>query len=712
MLPGLPTPMGATYDGKGTNFAVFSAHADKIELCLFDPLGRREIARYALPECTDEVWHGYLPDVHPGTLYGYRAHGPYRPEYGHRFNPYKLLLDPYAKQLHGQVRWTDALYGYRLHSQRGDQSLDRRDSAPAMPKGVVIDPTFNWHGDKPPRVPWEKTVIYEAHVRGLTMRAERIHRKARGSFAGLADPFVIEHLLRLGITTIELLPVHAFLQDRRLVANRLANYWGYNTLSYFVPEPRYLSDGSLNEMREAIRQLHLAGIEVILDVVYNHTCEESELGPTLSFRGLDNLVYYRPLAGNHRHLVNDTGCGNTFNLSHPRVIQLVMDSLRYWVQEFHVDGFRFDLGVTLGREHYGFDPGSGFFDALLQDPVLRQVKLISEPWDLGPGGYQVGNHPPGMAEWNDRFRDDARAFWKGQAGLRNVISGRLLGSADLFNHHRRRPWASVNFITAHDGFTLQDLVSYNDKHNEANRENNRDGSNDNRSFNWGVEGPTSDPQIRSKRERVKRALLMTLMFSNGTPMLLGGDEFGRSQGGNNNAYCQDNEISWFDWTLAESDAGRALMDFTRRCIAVRRERPTLRGQRFFTESAITPGGIPETNWYDETGNEMTPEHWSFAEGRLLALRRIAHSEHPERGTRYAASLLLLNAFSEDREFILPLPAVPWRVAIDAADFTPESALEPNGGTGLQAAGQRKLANNRITVAAHSAVLLVADDVTF
>jgi isoamylase len=707
MLPGLSYPLGATYDGKGTNFAVFSAHADKIELCLFDPLGRRETARYALPECTDEVWHGYLPDVHPGALYGYRAHGPYRPEYGHRFNPYKLLLDPYAKQLHGQVRWTDALYGYRLHSQRGDQSLDRRDSAPAMPKGVVIDPTFNWHGDKPPRVPWEKTVIYEAHVRGLTMRAERIHRKARGTFAGLADPFVIEHLLKLGITAIELLPVHAYLQDRRLVNAKLANYWGYNTLSYFVPEPRYLSDGSLNEMREAIRQLHLAGIEVILDVVYNHTCEESELGPTLSFRGFDNLVYYRPLAGNHRHLVNDTGCGNTFNLSHPRVIQLVMDSLRYWVQEFHVDGFRFDLGVTLGREHFGFDPGSGFFDALLQDPVLRQVKLISEPWDIGPGGYQVGNHPAGMAEWNDRFRDDARAFWKGQAGMRNVISGRLVGSGDLFNHHRRRPWASVNFITAHDGFTLQDVVSYNDKHNEANGENNRDGSNDNRSFNWGVEGPTDDPQIRTKRERIKRALLMTLMFSNGTPMLLGGDEFGRTQGGNNNAYCQDNEISWFDWTLAESDAGRALMDFTRRCIAVRRERPTLRGQRFFTESAITPGGIPETNWYDETGNEMTPEHWSFAEGRLLALRRIAHSEHPEHGTRYAASLLLLNAFSEDREFILPPPAVPWRVALDAADF----ALEPNGGDGLQAAGQRKPDNHRITVAAHSAVLLVADDVT-
>jgi glycogen operon protein len=711
LLPGLPYPLGANYDGRGTNFAVFSAHADKIELCLFDPAGRHEIARFALPECTDEVWHGYLPGVYPGALYGYRAHGPYRPEYGHRFNPNKLLLDPYAKQMHGQVRWTDALFGYRLQSQRGDLSLDRRDSAPAMPKGVVVDSAFHWHGDEPPRVPWEKTVIYEAHVRGLTMRAERVHPRARGTFAGLADPFVIEHLVRLGVTAIELLPVHAFLQDRRLVTAGLSNYWGYNTLSYFIPEPAYLSDGSLHEMREAVRQLHMAGIEVILDVVYNHTCEESELGPTLSFRGFDNLSYYRPLSGNHRHLVNDTGCGNTLNMSHPRVIQLVMDSLRYWVQEFHVDGFRFDLGATLGREHFGFDPGSGFFDALLQDPVLRQVKLISEPWDIGPGGYQVGNHPAGVAEWNDRFRDDVRSFWKGQAGMRNVISGRLVGSADLFNHHRRRPWASVNFITAHDGFPLQDVVSYNDKHNEANREHNRDGSNDNRSFNWGVEGPTDDPKIVVQREKIKRAMLMTLMFSNGTPMLLGGDEFGRTQRGNNNAYCQDNEISWFDWTLAESDAGRALIDFTRRCIAVRRERPTLRGQRFFSANAIAPDGMPDTSWFDETGNEMTPENWSFAEGRLLALRRIARSELGPSG-HYAASLLLLNAFSEDREFVLPPPTVPWRVAIDAAEPVPESALEPNDGSNLQAAEPRQPHDNRITVAAHSALLLVADDVTF
>lgn len=699
--PGSPYPLGACCDGTGTNFAVFSAHAERIDVCLFDPSGRHEIARYPLPECTNEVWHGYLPGVLEGALYGFRAYGPYKPEYGHRFNPHKLLLDPYAKQIHGQVRWTDALYGYRLHSQRGDLSFDRRDSAPAMPKAVVTDTSFNWHDDRPPRVPWDKTVIYETHVRGLTMLCEHVHPKERGTFAGLGHPYVIEHLQRLGITAVELLPVHAFLQDRRLVAGGLSNYWGYNTLSYFAPEPRYLSDGSPNEMRQAIRQLHAAGIEVILDVVYNHTCEESELGPTISWRGLDNLSYYRPLTGNHRHLVNDTGCGNTLNMSHPRAVQMVMDSLRYWVQEFHVDGFRFDLGATLGREHYGFDPGSGFFDALLQDPVLARVKLISEPWDIGPGGYQTGNHPAGIAEWNDRFRDDVRCFWKGQSGMRGAVASRLVGSADLFNHHRRRPWASINFVTAHDGFTLQDLVSYNEKHNDANGEGNRDGSNDNRSFNWGVEGPTDNAEIVAKREKVKRAMLMTLMFSNGTPMLLGGDEFGRTQRGNNNAYCQDNEISWFDWTQVDSDAGRVLMEFTRRCIAVRQERPTLRGAHFFTDQTVN--GVPETSWFDETGNEMTPERWSFAEGRLLALRRLTRLEAPagEEGA-IAGSLLLLNAFSEDREFVLPPPEMPWRIAVDAAEPTGVPVLEDNGA--------QRPADNRIVVAAHSAVLLVADNV--
>jgi glycogen operon protein len=701
MEAGAPYPLGATYDGGGTNFAVFSAHAVKIELCLFDAAGRHEIARHALPECSNEVWHGYLPELHPGALYGYRAYGPYQPEQGHRFNPNKLLLDPYARLLHGQVRWSDALFGYRYHSPKADLSYDRRDSASAMPKAVVADSSFNWHGDRPPAVPWDKTVIYETHVRGLSMRCERIPPRERGTFAALADPFVIDHLVRLGITAVELLPVQAYLQDRRLVNLGLSNYWGYNTLAYFAPEPRYLANGSPDEVRHVVRRLHAAGIEVILDVVYNHTCEESELGPTLSFRGLDNASYYRLEAGNQRRLVNDTGCGNTLNLSHPRVIQMVMDSLRYWVREFHVDGFRFDLGVTLGRESYGFDSGSGFFDALLQDPLLAQVKLISEPWDLGPDGYQVGNQPAGIAEWNDRFRDDVRCFWRGDPGRRGAVAARLLGSADLFNHHRRRAWSSVNFITAHDGFTLADLVSYSHKHNRANGEHNRDGSHDNKSSNWGAEGPSSDPEVLERRERIRRAMLMTLMFSNGTPMLLGGDEFGRTQCGNNNPYCQDNEISWYDWSLADSDAGRALMEFTRRCIATRLARPTFCSPRFLTARSKTLRGVPDTSWFDESGSEMTAQRWEYEGGRLLALRRIASDAQGGSG-RISASLLLLNAFSEDREFQLPQPVLDWRAVLDAAAMPGEDG----------AAIERQPAGNRILVAAHSAVLLVADNVIF
>ena len=691
--PGTPYPLGATYDGDGTNFAVFSANAAKIEICFYDPAGKHEVARFPLPQCTNEVWHGYFAGVHPGVLYGYRAYGAYQPETGHRFNPNKLLIDPYARQLHGHVRWADSLYGYRVNSPRADLSFDHRDSAAAMPKCVVTESSFNWHGDRHPQVPWEKTVIYETHVRGMTMRLKKVHEAERGTFAGLANPWVIDYLVRLGVTAVELLPVHAILHDRRLVNHGLVNYWGYNTLSFFAPEPRYLATGSPDEMRRAVRQLHAAGIEVILDVVYNHTCEESELGPTLCFRGLDNASYYRLNRDYPRHHINDTGCGNTVNMSHPRVIQLVMDSLRYWVQEFHVDGFRFDLGATLGRENHGFDPGSGFFDALLQDPVLARVKLISEPWDVGPGGYQVGNHPPGIAEWNDRFRDDVRRFWRGDSGLRGAVASRLMGSADMFNHRRRRSWSSINFVTAHDGFTLHDLVSYSRKHNEANLEDNRDGSNDNRSANWGVEGPTKDPEIRSKRERVKRAMLMTLLFSHGTPMLLGGDEFGRTQGGNNNPYCQDAEISWFDWRLIDTDEGRTLLDFTRRCIAARRTLPRLRSTRFLAANLRTLHRILEISWFDETGTEMTQERWHFAEGRLLALRRIGQEL---RAGQLSASLLLLNAFSMDREFILPKPDMPWQVAVDAADPA--------------AVGDREPEDGRVIVSAHSAVLLVTDNV--
>jgi isoamylase len=700
---GSPYPLGATSDSLGTNFAVFSANADYIELCLFDVAGRHEIARHILPECTDEVWHGYLPGVQPGQLYGYRAYGPYQPEHGHRFNPNKLLIDPYAKRLHGHLRWTDALYGYRVGSTRADLTFDRRDSAPAIPKSVVVDDAFNWGQDQALHVPWDKTVFYEAHVRGMTMKADWIPANERGTFAALADPYVIDHLVKLGVTSLELLPVHANVQDRRLIEKGLRNYWGYNTLSYFSPEPYYLSDGTLNEMRRAIRQLHLAGIEVILDVVYNHTCEESELGPTLSFRGLDNASYYRLLPDNPRHCINDTGCGNTVNMSHPRVIQMVMDSLRYWVQAFHVDGFRFDLGVTLGREAHGFDPGCGFFDALRQDPVLSQTKLISEPWDIGPGGYQIGNHPAGFAEWNGRFRDDVRKFWKGDSDMRPTVASRMLGSADLFAHHRRRPWASVNFITAHDGFTLHDLVSYNDKHNDANGEDNRDGGNDNESFNWGAEGPTDDEGIVATREKVKRAMLMTLFFSNGTPMLLAGDEFGRSQQGNNNAYCHDDELSWIDWAQVETDAGKSLIEFTARCIAARRERPTLHAAHFYTGDTEIMPGLFDTSWFDESGTYMDQENWDFSEGRLLALRRVVRDETNNNMHKKAdqgavsASLLLVNAHSEDREFVLPEPILDWIVRIDAAEDADAPAV-------------RKPIDNRITVVAHSAILLVADHV--
>jgi len=697
MQVGSPYPLGATTDGFGTNFAVFSGNASAIELCLFDPAGRREVARHLLPECTDEIWHGYLPGVHAGQLYGYRAYGPYEPEKGHRFNPHKLLLDPYARLLHGQLRWTDALYGYRVGHAKADLSFDRRDSAPAMPKGVVTDNNFKWGRDRTVHVPWDKTVIYEAHVKGLTMKAEQVPANYRGTFAGLADPFVIDHLVKLGVTSLELLPVHANVQDRRLVEKGMRNYWGYNTLSYFAPEPSYLSNG-LDEIRRAIHQLHNAGIEVILDVVYNHTCEESELGPTLSFRGLDNASYYRLLPDNPRHCINDTGCGNTVNMSHPRVIQMVMDSLRYWVQEFHVDGFRFDLGVTLGREPHGFDPGAGFFDALRQDPVLSQIKLISEPWDIGPGGYQIGNHPAGFAEWNGRFRDDVRRFWKRDPDLRGALAARLLGSADLFGHHRRRPWASVNFITAHDGFTLNDLVSYNEKHNEANGEGNRDGANDNESFNWGAEGPTEDAGVNTTRDKVKRAMLMTLLFSNGTPMLLGGDEFGRTQNGNNNAYCHDDELSWFDWSVADSDAGRALIEFTAECIATRLSRPTLHAAHFYSGDTEILPGLRDIDWFDESGTLMDQDKWAFSEGRLLACRRVARSEPSRSGPgEVSATLLLVNADSDDHEFVLPEPALDWIVLIDAADKVDGPAV-------------RKPQNNRVTVASHSAVLLVADHV--
>jgi len=659
---GLPYPLGATWDGLGTNFAVFSAHAERIELCLFDPTSRRELSRLSLPECTDEIWHGYLPNARTGLIYGYRADGPYRPQDGHRFNPHKLLLDPYARRFAGTLRWSDALFGYRINSPRVDLSYDRRDSAPGMLKAVVTDDVFDWGDDRSPNIPWSNTVIYETHLRGMTMLRRDIRANERGTFAALADVNVIKYLKTLGVTAVELLPIHAFVQDRSLVERGLKNYWGYNSLGFFAIEPRYLSDGSRNEMRVAIRRLHAAGIEVILDVVYNHTAEGSELGPTLSFRGLDNASYYRLVPDNQRYCINDTGTGNTLNLSHPRVLQMVMDSLRYWVTSFHVDGFRFDLGVTLGREAGGFDPGSGFFDALRQDPVLTRVKLISEPWDLGPGGYQLGHHPPGFAEWNDRFRDSTRRFWRGDGGERPEFAARLAGSGDLFDRHARRPWASINYAASHDGFTLADAVSYTERHNETNGEDNRDGQAENHTANWGVEGPTTDQAIAETRGRVRRAMLATVIFAHGTPLLLAGDEFGRTQRGNNNAYCQDNEVSWLDWDMAASAEGQELTAFVAKLIALRKEHTALRSRHFLHGEREPAPGVFDIAWFDETGELVPDAAWNDPERRLLSLRRATKNAD---GT-VSIVTLLLNPTGEEREFQLPEPSVPSRILIDTA----------------------------------------------
>ncbi len=687
LLPGRPNPLGAHWDGLGVNFAVFSAHAERIELCLFDAAGRREVARLPMPECTDEVWHGYLPEARPGQLYGYRAFGPYEPRHGHRFNPHKLLLDPYARQISGELRWSDVLFGYRVGAGRADLTFDRRDSAPAMPKSVVVDDSFHWGDDRPPCVPWERTVIYEAHVRGLTMLREDIAPRERGTFAALADPRFIDHLQRLGITALELLPIHAFLQDRFLVSKGLKNYWGYSTLGFFAPEPRYLIEPWMrNELKVAVRRLHAAGIEVILDVVYNHTCEGSEMGPTLSWRGFDNASYYRAMPDEPRYLINDTGTGNTINISHPRVLQMVMDSLRYWVEQYHVDGFRFDLGTILGREPGGFDPGSGFFDAIRQDPVLSRVKLISEPWDIGPGGYQVGNHPPGWGEWNDRYRDGVRKFWRGDSGMRSDLAARLTGSAELFDRRRRRPWASVNFLSSHDGYTLHDLNAYEQRHNEANGEDNRDGHSDNHSNNWGAEGETDDSGIIATRQSVVRAMLATLFASAGTPMLLGGDELARTQGGNNNAYCQDNEISWFDWTRAATEEAKALQRFTARCIALRHRLPPLRPAIFLHGGAEVSPGLADIAWFDQFGQAMTPDAWNEPEARTLTLRRATGAEDGS----VDATLLLLNADGAAHDFTLPAPAMDWTIVLDTAD--PE-------------AEEYRAEGESVPVAAHSVVLL-------
>ena len=669
LAAGKPYPLGATWDGRGVNFAVFSANASAIELCLFERSRHHEIGRFLLPECTAEVWHGYLPHAGPGFLYGYRAHGQFDPANGHRFNPRKLLLDPYAKALSGHVRWSDALFGYRTHSSRNDLSVDKRDSAPAMVKAVVTADSFHWGDDRRPDTSWSDTIIYEAHVKGLTKLFDAVPENERGTYAALGHPALIDHLKRLGVTALELLPIHAFLQRRELLHKHLRNYWGYNTLSYFSPEPSYARHDAGNELRTAIRELHAAGIEVILDVVYNHTCEGNELGPTLSWRGLDNSSYYR-LTDDKRYYVDDTGTGNTLDLTHARALQMVMDSLRYFAESYHVDGFRFDLCTTLGREQGGFDPGSGFFDALRQDPMLARVKLISEPWDIGPGGYQLGAHPPSFSEWNDRYRDTIRRFWRGDSGQRPELARRLSGSSDIFPS--RTPSASINFITSHDGFTLADLVMYEQKHNEANGENNNDGVDHNYSRNWGVEGPTDDPAIADLRERVKRSMLATLFVSAGVPMLLGGDEFGRTQAGNNNAYCQDNEISWFAWPLAQTKQGASLLGFAARLAHLRRKHKLLRPVKHL-HGAEVANAIHDLEWFDERGGVLSEEDWANGEGRALVMRRALRREDG----KIEIVAFLMNASPHPLDFILNHDW-QWTVLIDSANPASDPARVENG----------------------------------
>ncbi|TXF11985.1 glycogen debranching protein GlgX [Pelomicrobium methylotrophicum] len=668
--PGRPHPRGATWDGEGVNFALFSENAEKVELAIFDEKGRREIQRIELKEHTDQVWHCYLPEARPGLLYGYRVYGPYKPEAGHRFNPHKLLLDPYAKSIVGSVNWSDAHFGYRIGHEREDLSFDRRDSAPGMPKCRVVDTAFTWGEDRRPNIPWHETVIYELHVRGFTLRHPEVPPGLRGTYAGLATTPVIDYLKRLGVTTVELMPVHTFVDDRHLVEKGLRNYWGYNSIGYFAPDNRYSATGQVSEFKTMVKALHSAGIEVILDVVYNHTAEGNHLGPTLAFRGIDNAAYYRLVPDNPRYYMDYTGCGNTLNMQHPRVLQLIMDSLRYWVTEMHVDGFRFDLASALARELHEVDRLGAFFDIIRQDPVLSQVKLIAEPWDLGEGGYQVGNFPVGWTEWNDKYRDTMRAYWKGDGGLIGEFARRLTGSSDLYGKSGRRPHASINYVTAHDGFTLHDLVTYNEKHNEANLEGNRDGHNHNLSWNCGVEGETDDPAINALRARQKRNLLATLLLSQGVPMLLAGDEICRTQRGNNNAYCQDNEISWIDWHLTEPK--QKLLAFVQRLVALRREHPVFRRRHFFQGRPIHGTGVKDILWLNPDGREMTEEEWNQHHARCLGVYLAGEglTETDERGRPItdANFLVLFNAHHEEIPFTLPRLAggSRWLSVLDTA----------------------------------------------
>jgi len=689
--PGQPYPLGATWNGVGVNFAIFSAHATRVELCLFDSVDANcESIRLDLPEQTDMVWHGFLPDVRPNQLYGYRVHGPYEPAAGHRFNPSKIVMDPYAKSVARTIRWSDEVFGYTVGSQDEDLSFDDRDSAARAPLAAVVDPAFTWGEDAPLRTPWHNTVIYEMHVRGFTMRHPDVPEALRGTYEALTTQPVIQHLKDLGVTAVELMPVHHHARDRHLQERGLTNYWGYNSYGYFAPERRFSRSsspaGAGREFKRMVRALHAAGLEVILDVVYNHTAEGNHLGPTISLKGIDNASYYRLVADNPRYYMDFTGCGNTLNMQSPQVLQLIMDSLRYWVQEMHVDGFRFDLASALARELYDVDRLASFFDIIHQDPVLSQVKLIAEPWDLGEGGYQVGNFPVLWTEWNGRYRDTVRRFWRGDGGTVSELATRLSGSNDLYAQSGRKPYASINFVTAHDGFTLADLVSYNEKHNEANGEDNRDGESNNLSWNCGAEGPTGDRAINELRQRQVRNFLATLLLSQGVPMISHGDEMGRTQHGNNNAYCQDNDITWVNWDL--TDDRKALLDFTRQLVQLRLSEPVLRRRKYFQGRSIR--GFADVTWLAPDGNEMNDESWTSDSARSIGmlLSGTGIQEIDEQGEPIVGNtlLILLNADHESLSFTLPGldPTRHWQRVFDTIDpQLPSSHFRPTGSYPLQ-----------------------------
>ena len=676
--PGRSYPLGATWDGAGVNFALFSEHATKVELCLFDSVeATKETERIPVKEYTDMVWHCYLPDVQPDQLYGYRVYGPYEPANGHRFNPKKVLLDPYAKAIGRDLRWDDSLFGYKVGDPNADLTPDDRDSAAFAPLGAVVDAAFTWGDDRPPRTPWHQTLIYELHVKGFTKRMPGVPEKFQGTYAAIASESAIQHLTSLGVTAVELMPVHYYLLDRHLVEKGLSNYWGYNTLAFFAPNLRYATGQSAREsvhqFKMMVRALHAAGLEVILDVVYNHTAEGSQLGPTLSMRGIDNAAYYRLSPKDKRYYMDFTGCGNTLNMVHPRVLQLIMDSLRYWVQEMHVDGFRFDLASTLARELFAINKLGAFFDIIQQDPILSQVKLIAEPWDVGEGGYQVGNFPVLWTEWNGKYRDNVRRFWKGDGGTASEFATRLSGSSDLYEQSGRLPHASINFITCHDGFTLQDLVSYNEKHNEANGEDNKDGANDNNSWNCGVEGPTDDPKINDLRERQKRNLLATLLLSQGAPMICGGDELSHTQKGNNNAYCQDNELTWLDWDL--DPKRQEFLDFVRKVVTIWQQQPVFQRRKFFQGRKIRGSDVKDISWFEPSGKEMSDDAWNAGFVKCLGVRLAGDviDDVDVRGEPIVGDtlLLLLNAHHEPLPFTLPetKPEHHWERLLDTADLS-------------------------------------------